>query len=296
MSDRKQLHLYALRAFEVFGRHKRMVAAAAELNVTHGAISRQIRLLQDVLGVALVEGPKAGLRLTPAGAKLAASLSRAFDDMADALTVVRATEEQGLRISCLGTFAMRWLIPRLPRFYQAHPGVSVVISESFAPVDFQSGEHDAAIRMGVRLPGCTAFLEEWHGPVASADFIAARAEEALIGTWPRLSTRTYPGAWDEWAAGTDQQGIAPGSETFFDHTYYMLAAANAGLGTAIGTWALVQPDIHAGHLEAPRGFRRTPTDYLLIRNPRSRHSGLAAFETWLLQEGAAFQPPPGARI
>ncbi len=294
MKGRSQLPLSSLRAFEVFGRHGRMVTAAEELYVTHGAISRQIRQLQVALGVPLIEGPKSQLRLTAAGARLAQALTNSFDAITCAIEDVTPIEEKGLKISCLGTFAMRWLIPRLPRFYRAYPAYPVIISEAWAPVEFGEGDSsvDAAIRMGPSdALGATLFMREFHGPVVATSLMDGRFDPQAIGKSPRLSTRTHPHAWADWEMNTSQTASEPSSNTFFDHTYYMLAAANAGLGVAIGTWALVEPDIRAGHLVAPHGFVPANDHYLYFSNPRSRNPAVEAFRSWLLEEGERFHSP-----
>src|SRR5262249_3310870 len=136
--------LTGLQSFEAFARLGGMTAAAAELNVTHGAVSRQVRALEARLGVAMVVGPRHDLRLTEAGQRLATALTSAFDQVAAALP--GAGPDQELVLSCLGTLAMKWLIPRLPRFLDQHPGLRVRIVESYAPVDFSAGVH-AAIRI-----------------------------------------------------------------------------------------------------------------------------------------------------
>ncbi|MFN7109945.1 MAG: LysR family transcriptional regulator, partial [Brevundimonas sp.] len=108
--------LNALRTFEAFARHGSMTRAAAELCVTHGAVSRQIAALQTSLGVVLVSGPRHALVLTEAGAQLAERLTPAFGAIADAVQTTRHGAAREIEISCLGTFALKWLIPRLPGF------------------------------------------------------------------------------------------------------------------------------------------------------------------------------------
>src|SRR5271154_3017951 len=100
--------LSSLRAFEAYGRFHSMTRAADELGVTHGAVSRQIKALESELGARLVAGPRHRLTLTPVGQTLAAALGSAFDIVAAALPGAERTEE--LVVSCLGTFAMKWLI------------------------------------------------------------------------------------------------------------------------------------------------------------------------------------------
>ena len=142
--------LNALRAFEAFARHGAMTAAAAELCVTHGAVSRQVAALQDHLGVALVVGPRHRLTLTPAGAELAARLTGAFATISGAVEAARRDQRREIEISCLGTFALKWLIPRLPAFMAQHPEIRVKVSESYAAVDFARSRLDGAIRMQPR--------------------------------------------------------------------------------------------------------------------------------------------------
>src|SRR5579864_3769129 len=112
--------LNALRAFEAFGRHGRMTAAADELFVTHGAVSRQIRQLEQWLGFPLTECPKTQLRLTAQAQRLLGAASAAFDLIEEAAAQAPASDGE-LRLVCNGTFAIRWLIPRLPDFVERHP-------------------------------------------------------------------------------------------------------------------------------------------------------------------------------
>src|SRR5689334_22694779 len=145
--DKRSLpSLNALRAFEAFARRGQMTQAADELCVTHGAVSRQIRSLETSLGFDLTEGPRHRLKLTEAGARLAAALHSAFDQVETALDDLRSDAHVELHLSCVGTLAIRWLIPRLSAFHARHPAVRVKVTESYAPVDFSRDRFDAAIR------------------------------------------------------------------------------------------------------------------------------------------------------
>lgn len=119
MTARSLPPLNALRAFEAFARCGRMTLAADELCVTHGAISRQIRQLEDHLGAALTEGPRTKLVLTSTGVTLAQALTAAFDQIDAAIPRLPPAADRALVVSCLPTFAMKWLIPRLPGFVAA---------------------------------------------------------------------------------------------------------------------------------------------------------------------------------
>ena len=286
--------LTGLRAFEAFARLGSMTAAARELSVTHGAISRQVRALEARLGVDLVRGGRHDLSLTEAGDKLAQSLSPAFDMIAAALPGSRAEDE--LLVSCLGTLAMKWLIPRLPGFLDAHPGLKVRILESHAEVDFARDGVHAAIRIeyGPPAPGVRsiAFMDHWHGPVMSPALLAriGDSEEAILGL-PRLHSETFRPAWRKWAARTGRD-IGPAStEREFEHNSYMLEAAAAGLGVAIAPFAFAEADINQGRLVAPFGFAPVEDRYVYLRPKGQRHAGAEAFGRWLLAEGEASPRP-----
>jgi DNA-binding transcriptional LysR family regulator len=286
--------LTGLRAFEAFARTGSMTKAAAELNVTHGAVSRQVRALEQRLGAPLVVGPRHDLRLTEAGQRLATALTAAFAQIAAALP--GAEDQPVLVVSCLGTLAMNWLIPRLGGFVDQHPGLQVRIIESHAPADFGQGIHAAIRILDGRAPqGVRAvpFMRHHHGPVLSPERWRACGErlEAALAL-PRLHSETFRPAWREWArrAGVT---LPPASEDReFEHNSYMLAAAAAGLGIAIAPWAFAAPDLESGRLTAPFGFEPVEARYVLLHPAQARNPAVAVFAEWLKQEGAASPDPP----
>lgn len=265
-----------------------MMQAAAELKVTHSAISRQVRHLEEVLGVALFEGPRNALQLTEAGRTLLPGLVSAFDQIDMAVRLVADTEDGPLDVSCLGTFTMRWLIPRLYRFQAAHAGISVRLTSSDGPIDLARESFDVAIRVGSGpWPSdahTTPLFGEQIGPVLSPQ-LAARASPDFSGT-PLLHTRTRPQAWADWSS---RSGVRLENETGheYEHFYFMLEAATAGLGVCIAPWPLVADDIHAGRLVAPYGFIENGMDYVAIRRMR-RHRKSALFCEWLQDEARQF--------
>jgi LysR family glycine cleavage system transcriptional activator len=291
--------LNALRAFEAFARHGRMTLAADELCVTHGAISRQIRQLEDQLGVALTEGPRSRLRMTEAGLKLAQALSPAFDQIEAAVPRPPHAGPRPLVVSCLPTFAMKWLIPRLPRFQTAHPEIPLRVVESNGPFDFRADGVDLAIRM--RTPGdsrspdavVTPFMDHFHGPVMSPELAAAgEASLSRICALPRLHTRTFPESWTDWARKVTPVLPEPASEQEFDHYFYMLEAAAAGLGVAIGPWAFVQRDLVSGRLVAPLGFVAGQATIVALTPLEGVADEAVAFRDWLVEEGRTTPMPP----
>ena len=285
--------LSALRAFEAFARLGRMNLAADELCVTHGAISRQVRSLERSCGAPLTEGPRNGLRLTEAGRDLAYALASAFDGIERSFLSLRGAENRELHVSCVGTLAMRWLIPRLSDFHARYPDLNVRVTEAYGPVNFDREPFDAAIRLAEHVPGeglvATPFLDNFHGPVMTPQIASLGLASA-----PRLHTRPHRQAWREWS---QHAGVAPpesGRDREYEHLFYMLEAAAAGLGAGVSPWIYVAGDIASGRLVAPYGFVRTPARFHLV-TPRGRAKPVAeVFRDWLLEAAASAPPPPPA--
>ena len=300
MQRRSLPSLNALKAFEAFSRHGRMSLAADELCVTHGAVSRHVRQLEASLGVRLVEGPKTALRLTGDGARLAASLTGAFDQVASAVAVARTEAPQALEVSCVGTLAMRWLIPRLPGFIERHPNIRVGLSESHAQVDFRRDHVDLAIRLteGVATDDAemTPFMAHYNGPVVSPSLAGDGPFTAeQLGALPRLHPRTFRRGWGEWETLSGHRLAPAPVDREFDHHFYMLEAAAAGLGAAMGPWPAVAEDLASGRLIAPFGFVPVRARYVVMRSQRTPNAASEAFRDWLIAQGARTPSPPPAR-
>ncbi len=289
--------LNALRAFEAFARHGGMTAAAAELCVTHGAVSRQVAALQEHLGVVLVVGPRHRLTLTPAGGELAAQLTRAFGTIGAAVEAARNDRRREIEISCLGTFALKWLIPRLPSFMAAHPEVRVKVSESYATIDFGRHSADGAIR--ILNPGptpkrqeATSFLKQFQGPVGSPELVGAALSIEAMGRMPRLHASTFRESWAVWGDLVGVSLPAPSLEREFQHNNSMIEAAAAGMGVAIAPWAFVAPDVMSGRLTAPFGFAERPSRFVFLRPEGRPDPSVDAFRDWLVAEGEVSPGPP----
>ncbi|WP_297696954.1 LysR substrate-binding domain-containing protein [Phenylobacterium sp.] len=297
MPRRRHLPLTALRAFEAFARHGKMSLAADELCVTHGAVSRQVRSLEQLVGVKLTQGPRNNLQLTDPGQRLAQSLGATFDEIERSFLELRGEADREIHISCVGTLAMRWLIPRLPAFHARHPELEVRVTEAYGPVDFAREPFDAAIRLGesASIEGGVAipFLDNFHGPVLSPALAAAGVTLAELGALPRLHTRSHPQAWAEWAGQAHVLLPEAAEHREYEHIFYTLAAAAAGLGVGISPWIYVAAEVAAGRLAAPFGFVPTPIRFhLVLPETSAKRKALAAFRDWLLEEAATAPPPP----
>jgi DNA-binding transcriptional LysR family regulator len=288
--------LNALRAFEAFGRHGRMTSAADELFVTHGAVSRQIRQLEEWLGYPLTEGPRTSLRLTAQAERLLGAATAAFDLIQEAAAPAPVGERE-LRLACYGTLAIRWLIPRLPDFVERHPDIRLQLREISGELEFEALEGvDAAIQLRTSHPPGqhqTALCGNWHGPVLSPQRWAALGKDGhRLLREPRLMTRTWPQGWENWAR---EAGVALPTgvvERSFDHFSHALEAAAAGLGVATAPWIFVADDVMAGRLVAPLGFVAEPGRTVLVR-PQGRSSpALERLAAWLAEQGQRMPAPP----
>ncbi|RYZ05411.1 MAG: LysR family transcriptional regulator [Comamonadaceae bacterium] len=283
--------LNALKAFEAASRHLSFTRAAAELHVTHGAVSRQVSQLEGALGTALFVRGSRGLELTTEGAALARGVAGAFDLLRRA--VQQASHKPSLlplRVSVPPTLAMWWLIPRMSLLHEACPNLRLELSTSIEPVDFASGHYDAAIRRVDRLPkGLSAerFLDARPAPVCSPDYKRRHRlrRAADLGRATLITTRSEPGAWSAWLRSA---ALGPDTGTGvveFEQLYFALQAALDGLGVALAPAALVAAEVQRGRLcllSQPQG-PVTPSYALLW--PRAGSSGetIRLLADWLLQ-------------
>ncbi len=292
---RKLPPLNALRAFEAAARHASITRAADELFVTHGAVSRQIKGLEEALGVALFRRANRQISLTPAGERLLPTATAAFDLLAAGVAQVAGRDQRGpLQLSCMATFTMRWLIPRLHRLSAQHPEVEVRLSTSDMPVDFNLEGFDLAIRIGAPPwpddMNVTPFLSERIGPVLSPKLLAESGLERPehLADLPLLHTNTRPTAWPDWLGANGIGCVDAEAGQRLEHFFFMLQAAASGLGVAIGPEPLAADDIEAGRLVAPFGFIDTGRSYtLLSTKAMANRADIAAFRDWLLAEAGA---------
>jgi DNA-binding transcriptional LysR family regulator len=297
--------LAALRAFEAAARLGRMTAAADELSVTPGAISRQVRQLEQHLGVPLFDGSKARPTLTPAARVLQPVLTTAFAHIAEAVREIGDGGRGPLDVACFSTFTVKWLIPRLFDFQARHPGIEVRLRTT-ADTGAGAGPAHCDVSITAEEPGaargapaCLRLFPEHLGPVLSpalAGRVALRqpADLAAPALQPlALHTRTRRNAWAMWAAATGAPvPAAPPAGPEFEHYYFTLEAAVRGLGVAVAPWHLVLDDVRAGRLVAPLGFAASGYDYVLRRRAGA-HPRLDVFCAWLQAQAEATAMPPG---
>jgi LysR family transcriptional regulator, glycine cleavage system transcriptional activator len=286
--------LNALRAFEAAGRHASFTLAAAELSVTHGAVSRHVRALEAWLGTPLFERHNRRVVLTEAGRGYLAEVGAALDRIA--LATARHVErgpERGrprlLRVNALATFTLRWLIPRLSGFQVANPAVEVRLTTSNLPLSDVAEPFDVAIRAGPDpRPGHVArpFLTERRVPVCSPALLrrVPLAEPGQLRHHTLLHAATLPRVWPQWLRAAGVPDLEPQASVTLEHFYLTLQAALDGLGVAMGPERLIADDVAAGRLALPFAGPSLPArSYCaFVPEPRAEDPAVRAFCAWLI--------------
>ena len=284
--------LNTLRAFDAAARYGSISRAAEALNVTHGAVSKQIAGLEAYLGMPVFERTARGLVPTEAGALLSPIVAQALDSMADGIRrLKRGSGPATLTISVLPSFAAHWLIHRLPRFLDLHPGIDVRFFTTRRVVDLTREDVDVAIRygrgdwLGVHAE---RFLEETLSPVC-APALLARHPGLTLAEMPRdaiHSHHTDAANWRRWreASGLPQDDVP--AAAVYDDTALAMQAVLGGQGIILGRSPLVADDLAAGRLVALSDVRISSAEanYLVCLERQRRRASVRAFRDWLIAE------------
>ncbi|HWE75197.1 MAG TPA: LysR substrate-binding domain-containing protein [Stellaceae bacterium] len=288
--------LPALVAFEAASRHLSFTRASEELSLTQSAISRQITLLEELLGVPLFERVRQRVTLTPAGRFYAEQVRDVLARLTMATEETVAFRGQGgtLRLRVPPTFGTRWLIPRMGRFFERYPEVTVSFTTRLPGViDFRREGVDAAIHVGE---------EEWPGVVfhrlTSGELVAVAAPALVKSLMLRapedlrhatlLIHRSRPESWSKWfeAHGLGAVGARP--TLAFEQFTMVFQAAIAGLGVAVAPSFLVQPELASGELVAlfEPIIEKDQGDFFAYPVEKKDFAPVAAFRDWILKEAA----------
>lgn len=285
--------LNALRAFEAAARLNSISQAADELHVTHGAVSRQVRLLEEHLGVALFSKEGRGLKLTDSGIRLRDVSAELFGRLRSTCAELQQGQADApFVLACPGSLLARWFIPRLDRLNRELPELRLQLSASEGELDPRRSGVDATLWFAE--PPWPADMQVFElaaeriGPVLSpryAHFAALHQAPAaaLLGE-PLLHTSSRPQAWPSWAASNALDATALKLGQGFEHLYYLLEAAAAGLGVAIAPQQLVADDLAAGRLVAPWGFVETSARLALWVPARRLDKRAQLLADWLRNE------------
>ena len=282
--------LNALKAFEASARHVSFTDAAEELFVTHAAISRHIRELEEYLGTELFTRTGRGVELTDAGRQFGMRLTPLFDGLADAAKEAAAVGAvRTLKVSVEPAIASRWLVARLGRFNDLHPDIELSIDPNAKLVDFYADDVDVAIRYGrgpwddveaAKLSDVVVF------PVCLPKLIAGKQpftfdllrEETLL----HENRKKW---WTDWLNSAGYQGEIDSSGTLFQN-HLAIEAAESGQGFALADQILVTDALSEGWLARPFNIdMKEHGSYWLVRKKASKETAIIkAFREWLLSE------------
>lgn len=275
-------HLKAFHVFHVAANSSSYTEAADKLNLTHGAVSKQIKTLEEYLSQSLFFKSGRNVLLTKHGETLARYTSAAFMELERGVETLTKTQ-QYLEVSCEPTLTMRWLMSRITEFNEQHK-TDVRLSTSGGPVTLGSTTGlSLAIRRDdfeidpnyVKIP----LVEEWVGLVCSPDYwqqVNGSLQQAKL-----LHSQTRPDAWRDWMRISGQSLFQGNQSQTFGHFYFCLQAAVDGLGMAIGSYPLIVDDLKRGNLIAPFGFVLSGYNYVLISQDKLVDELEIAFLTWL---------------
>ncbi len=293
MTDGPLPPLNALRSFEAAARLGGVGRAAEALHVTHGAISRQLRLLEEHLGVALFQREGRGLRLTRAGEDLHAACEGAFEQIREAVVALKRQQRpEALVLGCSGSILARWMIPRLQALQNALPQLPLHWSAQDGSFTAEQQGLDAVLLLAQppwpRGWQVRELAPERVGVVVSPQHPAAarlrhQPPSSLVGE-SLLHTASRPQAWPAWALS---HGLEPAQlqlSSGFEHLYYLLEAAVAGLGVAIAPEPLVADELAAGRLLAPWGFGATGGFWVLATPEGGADPRVDALAGWLQEQ------------
>lgn len=292
--------LNALRAFEAAGRLGSFKDAAAELHVTHGAVSQHVRLLEEWLGAPLFARHNRRVALTSAAKTYLEEIGPLFEQLSQATAKYGAsgTVSRTLSVNAPATFTLRWLVPRLATFRAEHVDVDVRVETSNEPVESLKEPCDIIIRGGPDTFygfAMQPFLVEERLPVCSPAVLQRlplRMPDDLR-QHTLLHTSSLPRLWPDWLARAEMSSLRPAATLTFDHFYLTLQAAIDGIGIAMGPTALVSDDLAAGRLVAPFAGPRLPSRSYCTYVPdeKSDDDLVVLFRAWLEREGAPLPDP-----
>lgn len=304
---RKLPSLNALRTFESAARNGSFKAAAAELCVSQSAVSHQIKLLETELGVELFVRKPQGIELSRPGRAYFPILRDAFERIAAGTDLLRGSAARPrLTLQVYSTFAIRWLIPRLPAFQRSHPDVNVRLHTSQSDVNFEYEDVDACVMIGNRTGAGLRYDYLFSSrvfPVCSPAMLAEyrlRDDPARLREAPVL--QVYPSRldWWSWLNAHGVEGVNPDAGQQFDSYELALNAAVQGIGVALGMEPFVVRDLQSEVLVEAFPGRRTYTAgdwYLVCREDKATRADIVRFREWIVQQSAGDpdMPPPRPR-
>jgi LysR family glycine cleavage system transcriptional activator len=291
--------LTCLESFECVARHGSISRAAAELNVTQSAVSRQILQLEELLDVALFERVRQRVVITDAGKIYLKDVNRIMIDLKDSTSKIMACggSPSILNLAVLPTFATQWLVPRLSIFLRKNPDVTVNFATRTTQFDFETEPFDAAIHYGIASwPGAVThhLMDEDTVAVCSPKFQAAsriKKPADLVGT-TLLHQSTRASAWAEWFSVLGVDNSHPLRGPRFEQFSMIAQAAACGLGVALLPKLLIEDELASGKLSLLFSHSVRSANAYYVAVPESKISSplVTAFTHWIVQESKSAAP------
>ncbi|RDU98421.1 LysR substrate-binding domain-containing protein [Trinickia dinghuensis] len=288
-----------LLSFEAVAEYSSFSSAAASIGMTHGAISHQMRTLEEWLGQPVFERHSGGVRLTRNGERLRQACKHAFSILEQECQQIRSdAATQALTIACSTTFLAQWLLPRIEGFAQEHPDLLLHFQTRTTVDALLAGKVDVLILSGhssspVEGADVTRLVTDRIGPVCSPSWPTPPTGLEQIRDVPLLHATSRLNAWSEWIDAVGLKLDLPGG-TVFESLSLSIEAAKGGLGFAIAPEFLVRHEILNGTLIAPLGFSAVDRGtWIYTRSEEGQRSKSASFVDWLL--GAGLELAPASR-
>ncbi|AYD66109.1 transcriptional regulator GcvA [Achromobacter sp. B7] len=302
MSELHRLpNLLTLRAFEAAARHQNFSRAADEMHVTHGAVSHQIRALEQDLGVALFTRHGKRLTITLQGAQFAQAVRRALQDIAQATQAIREESRQKrITVSSIPSFAARWLAPRLGKFIEQNPGTELVLQTSGRLHDLVRDGIDVGIRFGQgQYPGLAVqrLMGDSYYPVASPSYNGGGLPATPQQLTPAQLLRSDE-PWLPWFQAANLTLAEPAGGVRFQDLSMLIRSAVAGNGIALVRHVVAMQEIASGELVRLFDVAvKSPWHYYLACPPEALHKPqVQAFRQWLMEEIAIFKTQTGEAV
>lgn len=276
-----------LQSFDSAARHLSFTRAAEELHLTQSSVSRHVQDLEAQLGVALFNRVRRQVVLTPAGMQFHSEVARLLQDSREMMmrALHGGDRTEALRIAALPTFASRWLVPRLPEFCAAHPGVQIDLTTYDAPFPLAQDHCDLAFHFGEPFwpqGECRYLCSEQVIAVCAPGLVSDQPVAALLGRLPLLQNAARPLQWQDWLthAGLERDFSLRGPR--FDTFATTISAAIAGMGLALLPDYLIESELGTGELvalEAP-ALLSTSAYYIVTPDEGPRGPLVRIFAEW----------------
>ncbi|MFG1365696.1 LysR substrate-binding domain-containing protein [Xanthobacter versatilis] len=277
--------LRGLAALDALARHRRQGAAAEALGISRSALSHRIADLEAELGARLIRTEGRVSVLTDDGTALLAAMGDAIERIAAAVAPLQRRCRQ-IRLSTVNTLAANWLLPRLPEFQRAHPGIEIAVLTTQRVVDLVEEDIDCAIRNGSGAwpdVAATLLFRETLVPVAAPGLVLGPA-----ASWPVIRARARYRDWTLWWQGTGQGGVVPGSSIVVENRAQALEAALAGGGVLLTDARYIGAHVASGRLHVLGPAVELDTGNYFIRRKGARNPRhMDALEHWLVEQGSA---------